>query len=147
MLEKKSCCTPSAERDTVLPPAQVEVTESRCTSRDRMTSLEGGTFRMGSRSKEAWEEDGEGPVREISIRPFWIDQFAVTNAEFAEFVESTGFSTESEYYGWSFVFHLHLAKKQREELRKTRGVAGLEWWLAVPDASWQSPFGPGSTLE
>jgi sulfatase modifying factor 1 len=149
MSEKKACCTPSREPTNGEAKAELAIDLPAATKpgHERMRRLDGGSFRMGSRSKEAWEEDGEGPVREVSVSPFWIDQFAVTNTEFSRFVGETGFKTEAERFGWSFVFHLHLAKKQREDLRETRGVAGLEWWLAVPGASWREPFGSGSNLE
>jgi len=96
---------------------------------------------MGSESSEAWPADGESPVRSVELAPFHIDTKAVTVAEFRDFVDATGFKTEAEHFGWSFVFHLHLAKKRREELRQTRAVQGLTWWLAVPDANWRQPFG------
>lgn len=37
--------------------------------------------------------DGEGPVREVTVDPFSISRLAVTNAEFAAFVEVTGHVT------------------------------------------------------
>ena len=109
-----------------------------------MQPVAGGTFRMGSDADQAWPEDGEGPVRNVSVRPFLLDRYAVTNAEFAEFVSATGYITDAEQYGWSFVFHLHLTKARRRELQATRSVVGLEWWLAVPGATWKMPFGSGS---
>jgi formylglycine-generating enzyme required for sulfatase activity len=33
-----------------------------------------------------------------------IDSCAVSNTEFAEFVAATGYVTEAERFGWSFVF-------------------------------------------
>ncbi|MCY9663513.1 formylglycine-generating enzyme family protein [Paenibacillus alginolyticus] len=35
--------------------------------------------------------DGEGPVRETSVNPFYNDATTVTNEEFKRFVEDTGF--------------------------------------------------------
>jgi formylglycine-generating enzyme required for sulfatase activity len=35
--------------------------------------------------------------------PFWIDVSTVTNKQFAAFVAATGYHTEAELYGWSFV--------------------------------------------
>jgi len=48
--------------------------------------------------------DGEEPVREIRLNPFWIDPVAVTNERFAAFVAATGYRTVAEREGWSFVF-------------------------------------------
>jgi formylglycine-generating enzyme required for sulfatase activity len=111
-----------------------------------MQLIPGGPFQMGSDRPEAWTADGEGPVRTISIAPFKIDLLAVTNLRFARFVDDTGYATESERFGWSFVFQLHIPKKKREELRKTRAVEGLDWWLAMPGADWIHPRGPESEI-
>jgi sulfatase modifying factor 1 len=112
-----------------------------------MVSLSGGLFSMGAEGHQIWEADGEGPVREIEVSSFRIDPKAVTNEEFAEFVAGTHYQTEAERFGWSFVFHLHVPKKRRERLRKAKAVAGLEWWLAVPHASWRFPEGSTSSIE
>ncbi len=143
----KSCCTPSAgDREPLQPLIDLSPPSEAADSTDGMVRLDGGSFLMGSEAREAWAQDGEGPVRSVSVSPFWIDVYSVTNRQFSEFVESTDYRTEAERFGWSFVFHLHLRKKQREELRTKRAVAGLTWWLAVPEACWRAPFGAGSDL-
>jgi formylglycine-generating enzyme required for sulfatase activity len=76
-----------------------------------------------------------------------IDAYAVSNERFFQFVEATGYTTDAERFGWSFVFHLHLSKDVRDRLKKTRAVVGLEWWLAVPYANWRSPLGADSTFK
>jgi formylglycine-generating enzyme required for sulfatase activity len=43
-----------------------------------MVPLPGGAFLMGNDDQEGYPEDGEGPVREVQLRPFWIDATAVT---------------------------------------------------------------------
>ena len=158
----KSCCTPSAAQGPAASRPSVTVasreTEAAGTPMeairvardgptDGMVSIAGGTFRMGTDSPEAWFEDGEGPVRAVTVDPFYIDACAVTNRAFDRFVRDTGYETESERFGWSFVFHLHLPEKYREKLRRTNAVVGLEWWLAVPGAYWRHPFGPRSDLK
>lgn len=112
-----------------------------------MIRLEGGRFFMGSEGPEIWPADGEAPVREVEVSPFAIDLTAVTNGQFAAFVDATGYQTESERFGWSFVFHLHMPKKRRERLRKERAVQNLEWWLAVPGAHWRKPEGDRSSVD
>ena len=52
----------------------------------------------------AYPGDGEGPVHAGRVGAFRIDRYAVTNRQFAAFVEATGWRTEAEWYGWSFVF-------------------------------------------
>ena len=97
---------------------------------------------MGSESSATFPHDGEGPVREITVSPFYISAYAVTNRQFAEFVRSTGYLTEAERFGWSFVFRNHV---QNSEIFR---AAETPWWLRVPGASWSHPEGPqSSTLE
>jgi len=45
---------------------------------------------MGTDDAEGFPADGEGPVREIVVDPFYIDPAPVTNAQFREFMRSSG---------------------------------------------------------
>ncbi|MCL4507939.1 MAG: formylglycine-generating enzyme family protein [Chloroflexi bacterium] len=109
-----------------------------------MVAVPGGDFLMGTDDREGFPEDGEGPVRQVVIKPFLIDARAVTNAQFTEFVAATGYRTEAERYGWSFVFHLFVGERAR---RQQVGVSGpAKWWLGIKGASWRRPEGSGSTL-
>jgi formylglycine-generating enzyme len=69
-----------------------------------MVRVEGGEFLMGTEDPDGFAADGEGPVRAVTLKPFWIDAYVVTNTQFATFVEATGHVTDAERYGWSFVF-------------------------------------------
>ena len=71
-----------------------------------MVRLTGGEFLMGADDPRGFPADGEGPVRRVRVDPFFVGKCAVTNAEFAEFTRETGYVTEAERFGWSFVFHL-----------------------------------------
>jgi formylglycine-generating enzyme required for sulfatase activity len=97
---------------------------------------------MGDESVWAYPGDGEGPVHEVELGPFRIDRYAVTNAAFAEFVDATGWRTDAERYGWSFVF----AGLLPDDFPDTRGVAGAEWWRQVFGADWCHPEGLHSDL-
>jgi formylglycine-generating enzyme required for sulfatase activity len=67
-----------------------------------MVLLEGGEFLMGSEDRLAHPADGEGPVRRVRLDPFWIDACAVTNAEFARFLDDTGVArTHAGATNWS----------------------------------------------
>lgn len=101
---------------------------------------------MGSDASDGWPEDGEGPLREIELRPFLLSATAVSNAEFEEFVLATGYRTEAERFGWSFVFHLLVPGKVMRKLKGAGKVDGLRWWVAVPGAMWSKPEGPGSNV-
>lgn len=111
-----------------------------------MILLPGGTFRMGCEDPDGWPEDGEGPVVEVTLDPFWIDITAVTNAQFQEFVEDTGYVTEAEQFGWSYVFLVQLPKSKQRKLRESRSVKGLQWWYGVEGATWRKPEGPGTNI-
>ena len=57
-----------------------------------MRWIPGGTFAMGS--ENFYPE--EGPVRDVSVGPFWMDETPVTAAEFRRFVRATGYVTQAE---------------------------------------------------
>ncbi len=57
-----------------------------------MAWLPGRTFRMGS--DRHYPE--EAPVHSVTVSPFWIDRKPVTNRQFREFVEATGYVTVAE---------------------------------------------------
>jgi formylglycine-generating enzyme required for sulfatase activity len=100
---------------------------------------------MGANFVGAFPADGEGPVRPVVIRSFEIDVFPVTNGDFAEFVEATGFRTDAEILGWSFVFWGHIPEDRFDDLvRET--VPGAPWWCKIEGACWSQPEGPGSNL-
>ncbi len=100
---------------------------------------------MGTKDSVGFHADGEGPVRKVSLKPFKISARTVTTADFSRFVKETGYRTEAEHFGWSFVFHGNLADETRKNGR-VRPVPGVEWWLGVPGADWRHPFGPESNL-
>jgi formylglycine-generating enzyme required for sulfatase activity len=108
-----------------------------------MIEIPGGTFLMGSDYSEGFPLDGEGPVRPVTLRPFLIDRFPVTNQQFCAFVEATGYRTEAEIFGWSFVFWAHIPPNRFRELVEDT-VAVTPWWCKVPGAKWNAPEGPGS---
>ncbi|MGI3164825.1 formylglycine-generating enzyme family protein [Pseudooceanicola sp. 200-1SW] len=109
-----------------------------------MVTIPGGGYVIGYEGPEANVGDDEGPVRRISLPEFQISKTTVTNADFARFVAATGYVTDAEALGWSFVF----APQMHPEARVFEGADATapEWWLPVAGASWQRPDGPGSTL-
>ncbi len=111
----------------------------------RMKPLPGGAFLMGSDDPNGFPKDGEGPVRTITLDPFLIDIYPVTNRLFGEFVAATGYRTEAEFFGWSFVFWSHLPKHRLADMVEDT-VAEAPWWCKVPGARWNAPEGPGSSL-
>lgn len=98
---------------------------------------------MGGADPDANALDGESPVREVDVHPFGIGATTVTNREFAMFVDQTGYVTEAEEFGWSFVFWAFLPPSVR---RSARPVPDVPWWMAVHGADWAHPEGPGSHI-
>jgi formylglycine-generating enzyme required for sulfatase activity len=101
-----------------------------------MVLLDGGRFLMGSEAPEAFAVDGEGPVREVVLDPFHISKYPVTNAQFAEFIARTGYVTEAQRWGWSFVFRNHVP-----EARRGPALAATPWWVRADGADWAHPRG------
>jgi formylglycine-generating enzyme required for sulfatase activity len=95
---------------------------------------------MGAADPSAYPADGEAPVHAVTLAPFAIAAHAVTNDDFASFIDATGHVTEAEQFGWSFVF----AGLLPDDFPDTRGVTGAPWWRQVFGASWRAPEGPGS---
>ncbi len=117
---------------------------SEVDSMENMIELKGGKFLMGTNDKEGFIEDGEGPVRELTLSSFYIDETTVTNFQFSEFVKATGYITEAERFGWSFVFIGLLAEKDKQ--KDFQVAAQTPWWCAFPRAKWNQPEGDGSEI-
>jgi formylglycine-generating enzyme len=112
--------------------------------KDKMVLLPGGEFLMGTDDTEGFPADGEGPIRKVKVDPFYMDSYAVTNAEFQKFSEETGYQTDAEKYNWSFVFHLFLPSELKV---REKQLPNSPWWFAVDGSFWYQPEGPGSTIE
>jgi formylglycine-generating enzyme required for sulfatase activity len=115
-----------------------------------MQWLPGGIFRMGADS--SYPE--EAPVHTVAVSGFWMDPHTVTNAEFAAFVQATGYCTVAErpldpalYPGvqrdllkpGSAVFFMPTGRVDMRDLQSR--------WVYVPGANWRHPDGPASRLE
>lgn len=153
--EKPVCCGASRGDDHAPQHGDLETTsrtaqpaESTVVEGDNspkgMVRLDGDTFTMGTDGDVGFPADGEGPVRDVSLDPFYVDKYAVTNAEFLKFVRETGYTTEAERFGWSFVFEDFVNDADREHVH--REVSEAPWWLAVSGATWFQPYGPSSDV-
>jgi sulfatase modifying factor 1 len=117
---------------------------------DGMGPIPEGTFRMGS----AVHYPEESPVHRVSVGAFSVRLTTVTNQQYDEFVNATGYVTVAErpldpadYPGapienlvpGSLVFTM------------SRGPVDLrhmsQWWTWTPGASWHQPEGPGSSVD
>lgn len=124
--------------------------QDRPQPRPGMVWIPGGAFRMGSDVHYA----EEAPTRQAEVHGFWIDQRPVTNRDFADFVEATGWVTNAEkpadpadYPGAdpamlapsSLVFFPSRGPVNLADIRN--------WWRYTAGANWRQPLGPGSSVE
>ena len=133
--------TPVASGTDVVHPAP----QATAGSIDGMALIPGGEFLMGTDDPGGFAADGEGPVRPVHVNSFYIDTCAVTNTEFERFARETGYKTDAERFGWSFVFHMFLRPKARRTAKQA--VADAPWWWVINGAYWRRPEGPGTNLK
>lgn len=98
---------------------------------------------MGS-ADTRFPEDGEGPIRTVTLDAFAIAAHTVTNAQFGDFVRGTGYVTDAERFNWSFVFHLLVPAATKRRIVAV--PPDTPWWYPVPRAYWAQPEGPGTTV-
>ena len=142
------CCVPSMVRlDRLRTSERMAVTRQsvREGSTSEMIQLDGGPFWMGTENPEGFPADGEGPVRRVTVDPFFLDRYAVSNEQFTEFTKATSYKTDSERFGWSFVFHGHIPKDLYPKMVEDTAL-GIDWWCKVPGADWLHPEGPYSSI-
>src|SRR5258708_40216070 len=70
----------------------MDTLEKQAASTAGMIRIPGGTFRMGS--DRHYPE--EAPAHNVTVAGFWMSAYAVTNADFARFVDATGHVTVAE---------------------------------------------------
>ncbi|MCP2079666.1 UNVERIFIED_ORG: formylglycine-generating enzyme required for sulfatase activity [Methylorubrum zatmanii] len=95
----------------------------------------------------------EAPVHRVTVDGFWMDESPVTNRQFRQFVQATGYRTLAEIppdpkdypgalphmlFAGSLVF---VPPHGPVDLRLWR-----QWWTFLKGADWRRPYGPGSSL-
>jgi formylglycine-generating enzyme required for sulfatase activity len=143
------CCVPSVERSVRLAESRELASRRRRTAKgstEGMLKLDGGRFWMGAEDAEGFPLDGEGPIREVTLDPFFIDAHPVTNEQYREFVNATGYKTEAQRYGWSFVFHRQVPPDLYDRVVDDT-VLGHNWWCKVTGADWAHPEGPDTSVD
>jgi formylglycine-generating enzyme required for sulfatase activity len=155
-------CT-SAERREVASrndESTLQDSESASVSTEGMVWIEGGTYTMGS--SDSYAEAHEGPEVVVEVSGFYMDATEVTNSQYAQFVEATGYVTVAERdIDWeqikqelppgtpkpadsllaagSLVFSPPPGKVPLDNIH--------QWWLWVVGADWRHPLGPESNIE
>ena len=137
------CCAPSRDPTPGGSDAAAAVPERTAAAAVAATvRIPAGEALLGNTDMHAYPGDGEGPVHPVRLDAFELGPHAVTNNEFGRFVEATGYRTEAERFGWSFVFGGLLP----DDFPDTRAVAAAPWWRQVEGADWRHPEGPQSDL-
>ncbi len=125
-----------------------------------MVRIPSGTLHMGGDNAQAAPD--EFPKHQVQIDGFWMDETEVTNRQFMEFVEATGYVTIAERP----VVWEEMAKtlpagtpKPPDSLlqpgalvfKATAQPVSLDdvsqWWHWTTGANWRQPEGPGSNIE
>lgn len=136
-MPKKPCCTPCGEWTEKFSP---QMPAARRTAADfSIVEIPAGTAQIGTK-KPIILEDAEGPPTQKRLRRYLMGETTVTNSQFQAFVDDTGYVTEAEHHGWSFVFWAQVP----DNVSATRGVNGVEWWRRVDGANWRDLNGPGT---
>ena len=155
-------CKPKEEaKEKVSFSSKVEFADPEPPKKEAgMVWIPGGKFIVGTNEEDAYP--AEKPAVEVQVSGFWMDTYEVTNAEYAKFVEATGYLTVAE------------RKPEWEELKKqlppgtpkpddsilvpgsmvfsppANAVPTSDislWWKWINDANWRQPEGPGSSLK
>lgn len=122
-------------------------TKSCAAPPDAPVKIAGGTFMMGQ--DDVYRE--EGPVRETTVKGFWIDPHEVTNRQFAAFVKATGYVTLAEKPVDPAVFGVPVEQIPPFMLEPGSAVFTppakpsrnySDWWEYVPGTNWRKPYGP-----
>lgn len=150
MAEQKSCCIPQHQKRNVAgqngehdgTSVEFAATFSAFALEDsKLIEIPGGVGYVGT-DEPIFSLDEESPYRRVKLRPFRIDQCAVTNARFAQFVKETKYKTEAERLNNSFVFYGLL----EDQTIRGNAVAAAPWWRMITGACWYRPNGIGSDI-
>jgi len=97
-----------------------------------MVALPGGIFRMGSPDDEPLRDIDEGPVRQVTLSPFWMAKVEVTWDEYMAFFRATSSQGRTE--------------GQVVSDSKTDAISGATPPWGAPDQGWGKGSRPAITM-
>ncbi len=115
---------------------QPDLTLQNCGNEtQKYVRIEGGSIQLGSENKYP-----EEILRTADVTPFDIDKTEITNAQFREFVNATGYITTAEK-------PQPVSGKPGGAVFMQPSGANPNWWQFVEGANWKHPEGPNSDIE
>ena len=151
-------CLPTPQNKFSEKPVIVKI-QKKSKDNKNMVLIPGGVFSMGG-DGDGWKD--EFPKHKVEIDSFWMDINEVTNNQFLEFVNSTGYITTAERnIDWNQMkkdLPPNTPKPDDSYLVPsslvffpTSGAVNLndvsQWWRFINGANWRQPQGPGSNID
>lgn len=112
---------------------------------DQMEKIEEGEYLVGT-DNPIFQNYQESPLENVHVEEFYIDQYEVSNAHFADFIKNTDYVTDAEKFDDSFVFEGSLSESLRSKFHSDR-VFNAPWWYKINNTFWREPEGKGSSIE
>ena len=151
-------CLPTPQNKFSEKPVIVKI-QKKSKDNKNMVLIPGGVVSMGG-DGDGWKD--EFPKHKVEIDSFWMDINEVTNNQFLEFVNSTGYITTAERnIDWNQIkkdLPPNTPKPDDSYLVPsslvffpTSGAVNLndvsQWWKFINGANWRQPQGPVSNID
>ena len=160
LVETLSCCEGAPSRFGI----------SSSSFSDEMIWIEGGEFTMGGEVADfmrkwpygARSRSDERPLHQVKLDGFWISRTPVTNHDFKQFVDKTGYVTTAEKIprledimkglppgtpppSAEMLVPASMVFTSPDKVVPLNNV--LSWWRWQKGANWKQPEGPGSSID
>lgn len=149
--------------------SSIKVNSTKADDFNGMIKIEGGKFAMGGNAQASVNSlpgtqprEDEFPNHSVTISSFWMDETEVTNAQFSEFANATGYVTTAEKAIKLEDIMAQLPPGSPEpdpELlvagslvfvypdKNAQNLQVNNWWEFKKGASWRKPQGEGSSTK
>jgi len=100
----------------------------------KMVYVAGDTFTMGCTAEQTDCWENEKPTHKVKVSSYYIAAYELTLAQFKQFIDSSGYKTDAEKSGWSYV-RVGSSWVKMDSVDWRCGVAGL----TRPESEWNHP--------